>query len=294
MTGKHHKHDAELTDRLKTASSFQTHLANVIAGINHEVAPWLGGAQNTGVRLLDMLKDIDDESDVIKCQAKVQKILYALEQATNLLSMLSSSVKRLQNYSLVNANVGDTIKSWVRVTLTDRLIKNMISNDNIEIQEESLGFKAEHSPMLLSQVILNLAKNSIEHNQHMLKDLKVKIYGIPHKKTIVYEDNGKGIEKDLLNRIFSPGITSKKCHSQSHGLGLSACMDYCMSMGASIWAKSEVGKYTRFTIKFEKSYETARYEPQRSDEYEVDEMFKLYEEKRALNLKEIEQEESNW
>ena len=294
------KFETELTDRLKTASSFQTHLANVISGMNHELAPWLGGAANTTERLTRMIEKMDKdekeslEHQKIRCVSKVEKIAYALEQATNLLSMLSSSVKRLQNYSLTESNIKDTINAWVRITLADKLIKNMINTSNIYIDEPSLDFDVSHSPMLLSQVILNLAKNSIEHNPDCLEDLQVKIYGYPHKKTIVYEDNGKGIPKEQLQKIFTPGITSKSEILHSHGLGLSACMDYCISMGASIWAKSEPGKYTRFTIKFERSYETIRYdrEHNRSDEWhDVDEMFKIYERKQELNKR---QEEELW
>lgn len=288
---KENKHETEMTSRIQTASSFHNHLSNVIAGINHEVSPWLGGASNTAARLSSLLDEIKDINDLDKCKKKVEKIIYALDQASSLLSMLSSSVKRLQNYSLVNADVKDTINSWVRVTLTDRLIKNLISKDNIEIDQHSLDFKVKHSPMLLSQVIFNLAKNSIEHNQHMLDTLKVRIYGYPDKKSIIYEDNGKGIPREKLNNLFKPGFTSKDENPQSHGLGLSACMDYCISMGASIWARSEEGQYTRFIIKFEKTYENERFNAQRSGEFtEVDAMFKLYEEKQALNKQEQEDE----
>ena len=75
-------------------------------------------------------------------------------------------------------------------------------------------------------------------------------------------------------------------------MGLSACMDYCISMGASIWARSEEGLYTRFIIKFEKSYETVRYNRQRSGEFhDVDAMFKIYEERMKMEKRE---EEESW
>lgn len=301
MTENNSKFETEITERLRNASSFQTHLANVISGMNHELAPWLGGAANTTNRLIKMLQRFDTDApaneqdhEVIKFISKVEKIAYQLDQATQLLSMLSSSVKRLQNYSLAETSVKDTINAWVRITLADKLIKSLINGSNIDIDENSLDFCAQHSPMLLSQVILNLAKNSIEHNSDILDTLQVKIFGYPEKKTIVYEDNGKGIPKDLIQKIFSPGLTSKQDLHHNHGLGLSACMDYCISMGASIWAKSEEGKYTRFTIKFERSYEHIKYDQAAnlSDEWQaVDEMLKIYDYKQQLSKR---QEEELW
>jgi signal transduction histidine kinase len=252
--------DLELTERLKAASSFRVHLSNVICGINHEVSPWLGSISNIVERLKKHIEkgpgQKTEEERKAYCLSKLDKIVEASENASNLLSMLSGSVKQLQIYSNVNSPVVETVNSWIKLVLADRIFKNLISENNIIIDELSLDFFAEHSPMLLSQIILNLAKNSVEHNEDMLEDLKIEIYGDASKKYLIFEDNGKGISPDILNRVFSPGITSKNItDSQTHGFGLSACMDYCIAMGASIWAKSEPNKYTRFVIKFEKTYE---------------------------------------
>lgn len=251
----------ELSERLRSASSFNAQFANVISGMNHEVSPWLGSIANTNARLskfLEHLRTVDDDSkqDIIeKCLQKVEKIEYAIEQATSVLSMMSRDVKRLQTYALLKCPISETVISWLQVTLVDQLIKSTISTENIDINLKSLEFSADHSPMLLSQVILNLAKNSVEHNPHMLEDLQIKVYGRPNKKELVYEDNGCGISSDLISKIFTPGITTKLHNSTSHGLGLSACMDYCIAMHASIWVESVEDEFVRFIIRFEHSYD---------------------------------------
>jgi len=294
MTERFDKYNNEIHDRIKTSASFQTHLANVISGMNHEVAPWLGGARNSISRLRKIVESLtpeDLESGKEKCMQKIEKIAHSIEQSSNILSMLSSNVKKLQSYSLTNTKLSDTVNSWVRLVLMDRLIKNLINESNIVLDSESLNFATKHSPMLLSQIILNLAKNSIEHNQDRLPNLKIKIYGYAEKKTLVFEDNGCGISKHILSTIFSPNTTSKKDDGHEHGLGLSICMDYCIAMDATIWVKSEVEKYTRFIIKFENSYDESRYQPQVSGEINVDKMLEIYETKQIMNKK---QEEGNW
>lgn len=288
------RYEKEIDNRLQTSASFQTHLANVISGMNHEVAPWLGGAINSINRLEKLINSLDKnnvDSVKKKCLQKIEKITHSIEQSSNILSMLSSNVKKLQSYSLSNSKLSDTINSWVRLVLMDRLIKNLISESNIVIDSESLNFCVTHSPMLLSQIILNLAKNSLEHNPDFLQELKIKIYGYEDKKTLVFEDNGCGIPKDILCRVFSPNTTSKKDETHQHGLGLSICMDYCIAMNATIWVKSIENEYTRFIIKFENTYESNRYEPQVSGEIDVDQMLEIYESKRIMNKR---QEEENW
>lgn len=247
----------EITRRLQAASAIQTHLSNIISGVNHEISPWLGGIINIINSLNNDIKDLGDND--IKKDIKeellnsIKRIEYAAKQSAVILSMTSANIKKLQNYSNKITNLADTVRSWIKLTLLDTNIKDNISEKNIIIDENSLNFECTHSPMLLSQVILNLVKNSLEHNQEFIDTLKIKIYGNPKKKFMIIEDNGKGIRNDILSDLFSAGNTSKDINNEtSHGLGLSACMDYCLSMGAFIWVSSEEGKFTKFIIAFDK------------------------------------------
>jgi signal transduction histidine kinase len=242
----------DVSNRIQSTLSYTNHLSNVISGINHEVSPWLGHVLNIISRVKDNLPMNCD-----KCHGVHQKLdqsLMSLEQAIKIMSSLSSNIKLLKDHTMTVLPLNNTIDSWVKVTLLDRVIKEMIHEDNIIINKESLNFQAKHSPMYIAQIIYNLAKNSIDHNQHMLDTLKIKIYGKPDQKILVYQDNGKGIPDELQSTLFRPGITTKDDKPHQHGLGLSACMDYCLMMGATISVRSKPGK-TKFYIDFEKTYD---------------------------------------
>jgi K+-sensing histidine kinase KdpD len=128
-------------------------------------------------------------------------------------------------------------------------IKGRLNNDNLKIHHKSLNFDAVHSPMLVSQIILNIVKNSVDHNSHMLDDLVVNIYG--NNKDIIYiEDNGKGIPPSIISNIFNPGISTKSDISTPSGIGLASTVDYCMIMNAIIRVESKVNRFTRFHIQF--------------------------------------------
>lgn len=236
----------QIKEEIINTQSYNHHLAGFISGLNHELSPWLAGINITTKKLLET------ENDYRKIE-KLMKIQIASQQTFELLKSFSGSIQKVKNFSVFNSNVLDTIKSWTKILLMERNIKENISSENIQIDFDSLDFTALHSPMFLSQVILNLAKNSIDHNKHMLDTLKIHIHGNKVKKCVIYEDNGKGIPQKLLNNIFNSfGVSTKEISGEIHGFGLYSCLQYCISMNAVITAESEEGKYTRFVIKFDR------------------------------------------
>jgi signal transduction histidine kinase len=250
---------------LKGYNSYINQLSNIIAGINHEVAPWLGGIQNKIQRLQDKAnklnkpssrKNLSDEFSMMNPAYVLQKldeIKIAADTAIQILKNRSRDIKKLQKYSTNKSNLFDTINTWIGIAVVDRSIKGNISEENLYLHFDSLNFDVNHSPLLLSQIILNLVKNSVEHNPHMLETLLITISGDQARNCLIYEDNGKGIDTEKIGHIFEPGITTKNFEKEIHGLGLSLCVDYCECMGSAIVAeKSNTG--AKFVIYFDYDY----------------------------------------
>lgn len=235
------------------------HLNNVISGINHEIQP-LVGVINTKLALIerkiqhiisfhsnDLIYQYKDDYEF--CNQKIKESQSVIKTLLQTLQNLSKDIKSIQEYNVVCSNLGHSIVSWVYVVLNDLELKNFIKHKNIIINEESLNFCCWHSPMFVSQIILNLIKNSIEHNLDK-NDLIITISGDKETTSLIYCDNGKGIPKHLLNKIFIPGFTTKNNNSTICGLGLSLCKDYCETMKANIKAlESDTG--AKFVINFQ-------------------------------------------
>lgn len=166
---------------------------------------------------------------------KLEGILIALSQATEIMAMVSFNVKRLKKHTVEKTSILNTVKSWFSVIFINDTIKGVLDQSQIIIEESSLSFLAWHSPMLLSQVFLNLVKNSIDHNPQKIHTLQIKIYG--EKDTLIIEDNGVGVKNSLLQSLFIPEVTTK-IDGDLHGLGLAICKEYCAIMGADISAKN--------------------------------------------------------
>jgi signal transduction histidine kinase len=103
----------------------------------------------------------------------------------------------------------------------------------------------------LEQVFINLLQNSIDalparHGDAMIK---VGISSPAGKKSVVIKitDNGKGIEKEKLDRIFEPFFTTKEV-GKGTGLGLSIAYGIVQEHGGVITCESEINMGTTFTI----------------------------------------------
>jgi signal transduction histidine kinase len=234
---------------LQGYTSYINQMSNIIAGINHEVSPWLGGIANKVSRLRNRIDPSTDNigscklyknSDLTPVATnfsliqKLKDIEHAAQTAIDILKLKSKDIKKLQRYSTSKSNLFDTIETWLGIVLVERTVKCDISLENIILDFNTLNFETDHSPLLLSQIVLNLVKNSVEHNQNMLENLRISIYGDAPLNCIYYEDNGRGISPEKFHDLFKPGITSKNQEKELHGIGLSLCVDYCSCMDAAI------------------------------------------------------------
>ena len=80
----------------------------------------------------------------------------------------------------------------------------------------------------------------------------IKITGIQNKENIILKikDNGIGIKKSEIDRIFDKGFTGTNGRNQtkSTGIGLYLCKRLCEGIGMEIDANSKENEYTEIVI----------------------------------------------
>ncbi|MBR6665202.1 MAG: HAMP domain-containing histidine kinase [Lachnospiraceae bacterium] len=104
----------------------------------------------------------------------------------------------------------------------------------------------------LTEAIINLLKNASDYSP---KDTAIKVFIEENNlfTAIHIEDEGVGIPEEALHHIFKRFYrVSNEVNPGSVGIGLSLTKSIVEGMGGRIAVRSEVGKYTRFTIRFMK------------------------------------------
>jgi two-component system nitrogen regulation sensor histidine kinase NtrY len=101
---------------------------------------------------------------------------------------------------------------------------------------------------MIEQVLINLIKNAIEASSQS-EHPKIEMAGKILNNSVIIEvkDNGTGIIKEALNRIFVPFFTTKKTGS---GIGLSLSRQIMQLHEGTLSVVSEPNVETVFTLKF--------------------------------------------
>jgi len=131
------------------------------------------------------------------------------------------------------------------------LVKEEINKNNIKlsfkVEPESLEIHADIK--LIEQVIINLITNAI-HATENSENGEINVRAFLNKRgrvSIQVIDNGQGILKDVIDKIFIPFFTTKP---KGSGIGLSLSKQIMRLHGGSITATSEPEVGSVFTLTF--------------------------------------------
>lgn len=128
----------------------------------------------------------------------------------------------------------------------------ILNNIDIEIDniDKTVYSDSKWLEFILNQIIVNAIKYTND------KEPKVKVYVVEIKNGIklIVEDNGIGIPKDEIDRVFEKGFTGNigRVNSKSTGMGLYLCKKLCDKLGLLINIESEINNYTKVIITFPK------------------------------------------
>jgi len=132
-----------------------------------------------------------------------------------------------------------------------RLMEEEIKYNNIKchisIEPESIELSADEQ--LIEQVLINLIKNSIHALEHS-SNAQIELRAFLNKRgriSIQVNDNGQGILKEVLDKIFIPFFTTKP---KGSGIGLSLSKQILRLHGGTITAHSIPNERTSFTLTF--------------------------------------------
>lgn len=179
-------------------------------------------------------------------QEKTKKTIQLLIRQIDSLSSMAeefSSFAKMPEPKMQITNFVEVLQD--AVTLMERemgyTIYCEIPSDNIEIQAD---------PHQLGRVFNNLFKNAIQAIPEDRKaDVRVEVVLAESTFSLKVTDNGKGIPKELTDKIFSPNFSTK---NSGMGLGLAISKKIVEQFGGKITFESTENLGTTFTLVFPK------------------------------------------
>lgn len=155
-----------------------------------------------------------------------------------------------------NANNDYLIKEWN----LDTIIKNVALRNKDDLLALDIDFKVDNCNLRvltdskwLEFIINQIVSNSIKYKKD--KDSIIEITGedFDDYVTITIYDNGKGISKSDLPRVFNKTFTGVNGRgTKATGMGLYLCRELCEKLGHKIEIDSKVNEYTKVIIKIYK------------------------------------------
>ena len=132
-------------------------------------------------------------------------------------------------------------------TAMDRINLQNISV-NKEFADQPLEIIADRSKLKIA--FSNILINAIEAMEPQKGQLNIRVADGNGKVAVSVKDNGKGIPKEYLSKLFEPFFTLKK---NGMGLGLSAAYSIIQSHKGTMQVESNLEIGTKFLINFEKA-----------------------------------------
>ncbi len=180
-----------------------------------------------------------------------------IRRAENEINRINVIIRQLLDFSRSSDDVIQSVS--VHTVIED--VKNILSiqpltaSIGIELSLTAESDIIAADPNQLRQVFINLMINAsdaiaaVKDKADGIIVIKTEIEASSNQKnlTILFSDNGPGIDEELLGVIFDPFYTTKE-PGKGTGLGLSICYMIIDSLGGRIRAESAPGKGTTFTI----------------------------------------------
>ena len=184
-----------------------------------------------------VIKSIDEELDKVENYIE-QALFYARSNAVE------------KDYIINKTNLKEIVNSSILKN------KSTLLNEKVAIElkdiEQEVYTDSKWATFIINQIIQNAIKYSKKDNK------KIEIYSkTKNDKVILYiKDNGIGIKKGEITRVFERGFTGDNGRiigQKSTGIGLYLCKKLCDKLGLGIELNSEKNIGTEVRIIFPKN-----------------------------------------
>lgn len=179
---------------------------------------------------------------------------------------LQDEIKRVEDYVeqvLFYARSENVEKDYmIKLCSLDQMVKNVIKRNRkdfiykkISLEYEPLNIEVYTDLKWMEFVLNQIIANSIKYSKVEEAYIKIEVQENKNNVVLMIEDNGIGISKEDLPRVFEKGFTGKtgRNHDNSTGIGLYLCKKLCDKLHHQIRIDSTLDNGVKVWIEFPKS-----------------------------------------
>ena len=186
----------------------------------------------------DILRSIDEELDKVENYTE-QALFYARSNAVE------------KDYIINKTNLKEIVNGAILKNKTT-LLNEKVSIELSNLKDEEVYTDSKWAIFIINQII----QNAIKYSKKEDKKIEISSQEKNDKVILYIKDNGIGIKKGEITRVFERGFTGENGRiigQKSTGIGLYLCKKLCDKLGLGIELNSEKDKGTEIRIIFPKN-----------------------------------------
>lgn len=234
---------------LKAEGEREMMRANLLRAVSHDLRTPLTTIYGSSSAILDNYATLTEQQKLRMVTGIKEDSEWLIRMVENLLSItrLDAGEVEIIKTPTVLEELIDSVIHKFRKRYPTQAVDIDIPDDIVTIPMDAI---------LIEQVLVNLLENAVQHAVGM-EHLGLKVFVIGKNAIFEVTDDGCGIEKERLNKIFTGYYDSAEPPSdmkkRNAGIGLSVCATIVNAHGGSISAENakECGAVFRFSLETE-------------------------------------------
>ena len=235
----------KVQEQLRMESETEKMRANLLRAVSHDLRTPLTSIYGACSTVIENYDSLDKEQKVKLLGEACSDAQWLNRMVENLLSVtrFDNDKVAVQKTPTVLEELIDTVLVRFQKRYPDVNVKLELPDSFIVIPMDS---------MLISQVLTNLLENAVLHAEGMTQ-LTLKVFTVGSHAVFEVTDNGCGIPKERLKRLFSgmlPAEDTADHGKHSMGIGLSVCLSIVRAHGGEMSATNneQGGASISFTL----------------------------------------------
>lgn len=213
---------SKLVEQEKMAS-----LGSLVAGVAHEINTPIGVGITASTHLSQSVADL--QAKFLQGSLTKRQFSEAVDEMRETVMMIIKNLERsaalVKSFKMVAVDQSSDdlrsfeVKEYLETVLLSLKPKLKRTRHNVQLEVPD-GLIIFSSPGAFSQIITNLVMNSLIHGFETIAQGEIRILARQEGDELVldYLDNGKGIPREIQDRIFDPFVTTARNKGGS-GLG---------------------------------------------------------------------------